>query len=63
MNRFLTLTIFLLLVLAGTTKAETIALKRGLPTDIWLTWPDAARLDDPGLVNLVVGRLVRHCAR
>ena len=30
--------------------AETIVLKRGLPTDIWLTWPTDERLDEPGLI-------------
>ncbi len=27
--------------------ADVISLKRGLPTDIWLTWPEAERLDAP----------------
>jgi endoglucanase len=31
--------------------SETIVLKRGLPTDIWLTWPNAERLDEAGLIE------------
>lgn len=33
-------------------RAEVIALKRGLPTDIWLTWPEGERFDEPGLLKV-----------
>jgi endoglucanase len=32
--------------------AETIVLKRGLPTDIWLTWPSGKQLDEPKYVDV-----------
>jgi endoglucanase len=32
--------------------AETIVLKRGLPTDIWLTWPEGADLDQEKFINV-----------
>ncbi len=38
-------------LLAGRAEAYPIVLKRGLPTDIWLTWPDGSRLDEPGLIQ------------
>jgi endoglucanase len=37
----------LLVLTAGAASAEPIKLKRGLPTDIWLSWPDGAGFDDP----------------
>lgn len=36
--------------LAAPLRAETIKLKRGLPTDIWITWPDGERLSESGLI-------------
>lgn len=41
----------LFLLAAGPATADTISLRRGLPTDIWLTWPGADRLDEEGLIN------------
>ena len=51
MKRFLTLLLLFLLALPGLARAEAISLKRGLPTDIWLTWPEADRLSEPGLIK------------
>ena len=32
--------------------AATISLKRGLPTDIWLTWPDEKAWSEPGFLDV-----------
>ena len=45
-------TLCALLMLASSCLAQTIELKRGLPTDIWLSWPEAERLDEPGLIKV-----------
>jgi endoglucanase len=53
MNKTILLTFLIsMLALAGTAHAETLALKRGLPTDIWLTWPESSRLAEPGLAEV-----------
>jgi len=36
--------------LAAPLRAEPIKLMRGLPTDVWITWPDGERFSEPGLV-------------
>jgi endoglucanase len=44
----------LFLILSSTVAfaADVISLKRGLPSDIWLSWPDAEGLDDPALTEI-----------
>jgi endoglucanase len=38
-------------LLAPAANADVISLKRGLPTDIWISWPEGDRLDEPGLAS------------
>jgi endoglucanase len=40
------------LLLPALADAETIVLKRGLPTDIWLTWPEGADLDQQKFIDV-----------
>jgi endoglucanase len=42
----------LLVLIAGAASAEPIKLKRGLPTDIWLSWPDGEGFDDPKYLEI-----------
>ena len=42
--------VIVLLSSAASAAPQSIVLKRGLPTDIWLTWPEANRFDEPGLI-------------
>ena len=40
------------LLLPGLAGAETIVLKRGIPTDIWTTWPGGDELDQQKFVDV-----------
>ena len=44
--------LFALVLLAQVAAAEIIVLERGLPTDTWLSWPEASQFDEPAYINM-----------